>query len=182
MADNEWSMYQWVWRLESPLFLGMPPAGSLNRCRLYVSARVIHGAVAAELARGKSEESFPDYGKLGHEVGLRCRFTYLYPAERTENGYKVWLPEYKEKMGMTWGIRSATEEEMFPEERERRFKRRLLDSRPGTAVQPETDTAFEGSLRETECIHMWWREASVKSLEPIPVFFAGIYISETECV
>jgi len=111
-----WTMYQWVWRLESPLFVGKPPAGSLNRTRLYVPARALHGAFAAEAARRKYDEDkagnnanssdstakqkdakknlSPDYGKFGRELGIWGRFTYLYPAEKMDDRLLVWLPRY----------------------------------------------------------------------------------------
>jgi len=50
-----WTLYRWVWRLEAPLFLGMPPSGSLNRCRLYVPACNLWGALTAELAQRRAE-------------------------------------------------------------------------------------------------------------------------------
>jgi hypothetical protein len=71
-----WTALQWVWRLDAPLFLGMPPAGALNRCRPYLSARAMHGAVTSELARlnGEGKSKFPDYGKFGKEVGVKLSF------------------------------------------------------------------------------------------------------------
>ena len=97
-----WTLHRWVWRLEAPLFIGMPPAGTLNRCRLYIPARTFHGAVTAEIARSRNGDSFPDYGKLGWEIGLNCRFTYLYPAEKSGGNYVVWLPKYLKDKGLFW--------------------------------------------------------------------------------
>ncbi|GIW70798.1 MAG: hypothetical protein KatS3mg102_0340 [Planctomycetota bacterium] len=54
-----WSLFRWTWQLESPLYVGMPPAGSLNRCRLYVPARALWGAVTAEIARAAAGGGFP---------------------------------------------------------------------------------------------------------------------------
>ncbi len=155
-----WTLFRWVWRLEAPLFIGMPPAGSLNRCRLYVPARAMHGAVTAELARmnGDEKAQFPDYGKFGKEVGENCRFTYLYPAEKCKNNFLPWLPKYVQnrnaahKTGLRWHRVDGKADES-----DRDFRRRLLDSRHGTAIAPESDSASEGTLRETECINTCWR-------------------------
>lgn len=46
-----WALHYWSWQLDGPLYVGAPPAGSLNRARLYVPARALWGAVTAELAR-----------------------------------------------------------------------------------------------------------------------------------
>jgi hypothetical protein len=156
-----WTAYQWIWQVEGPLFVGMSPAGTLNRCRLYVPARAIHGAVTAELARIKSEEkalTFPDYEKFGKEVGENCRFTYFYPSEKIGENYVAWLPHYVERKGLLWCPCSASEEKA--ELSDRAFRRRLLDSRFGTAIAPESDAAAEGTLRETECITPWWRDST----------------------
>ncbi|MCE5336409.1 MAG: hypothetical protein LLG06_17660 [Desulfobacteraceae bacterium] len=159
-----WTALQWVWRLEAPLFIGMPPSGALNRCRSYVPARVLWGSVTAEISRSRNGENFPDYGKLGWEVALNCRFTYLFPAERRGKGFLPWMPKYvtgqgwnndEQRTGLRWYRQNGDGDES-----DRDFRRRLLGSRPGTAIAPESDSASEGTLRETECINPWWRDAN----------------------
>lgn len=162
-----WNLFRWVWRLEAPLFIGMPPAGALNRCRLYVPARVLWGAATAEMSRSRDGDSFPDYGKLGWEIGLNCRFTYLYPAERISGNYLVWLPEFKQSRGLIWRRQDGKEIS------DREFRQSLLDARPGTAIAPETDSASEGTLRETECINPRWRNSSGHEEGQRPVFLLG---------
>jgi hypothetical protein len=165
-----WTLYRWVWRLEDPLFIGMPPAGTLNRCRLYVPALALHGAVTAELARLNAEgkSKFPDYGKFGHEVGINCRFTYLYPTEKNGDKFLVWTPEYRDANGLCWHRQDGKECLL-----DRDFRLHLLNTRPGTAVAPETDSAHEGTLRETECINPYWRDLRVSAAKPNPMFFLG---------
>jgi len=162
-----WTALQWVWRLEAPLFIGMPPAGALNRCRPYVPARVFWGAITAEISRLTNGESFPDYDKVGDEVALNCRFTYLFPAEKLGDKFLVWLPKFEKKIGLRWYCL-----ENHGNVSDRDFKRRLLDSRPGTAIAHETNSAFEGTLRETECINPWWRDSD-RQREPKAVLLFG---------
>ena len=150
-----WTALRWVWRLEAPLFVGMPPAGALNRCRPYVPARVLWGAVTAEISRSRNGESFPDYCKLGCEVALNCRFTYLFPAEKRGDKFLAWMPKFERMRGVQWYCHGG-EESLS----DRNFRRRLLDSRTGTAIAPESDSASEGTLRETECINPWWRDSN----------------------
>ncbi len=163
-----WTALRWIWRLEAPLFIGMPPAGALNRCRPYVPARVLWGAVTAEISRSRNRESFPDYGKLGWEIALNCRFTYLYPTEKSGDEFLVWMPKYEKVKGVHW-YRQDGKESLS----DRDFRHRLLDSRPGTAIAPETDSASEGTLRETECINPWWHASSGCQEEPIPMLLLG---------
>lgn len=151
-----WNVYHWVWQLESPLYIGMPPAGVLNRCRLYVPARVMHGAVTAELARIGKDNDFPDYNKMGQETGLNCRFTYLYPAEEVNGTYYAWLLKYQEGVGLVWQRKGSSEDPAT----DREFRNKLLDSRPSTSINPDTDSALDNSLRETEYVNTHWREKS----------------------
>jgi hypothetical protein len=169
-----WNLFRWVWRLEAPLSIGMPPVGSLNRCRLYVPARVLWGAVTAEVSRSKDADRFPGYRKLGGEIALNCRFTYLYPAEKIDDDYLPWLPEFEQSKGLIWRRQDGRE---LPD---REFRRHLLDARPGTAIDPLTDSASEGTLRETEFINPWWRNSPCFEEKQCPVFLLGyVFIKDS---
>lgn len=147
-----WSLHKWVWRLESPLSIGMPPAGSLNRCRLYIPARTIWAAVTSETARGQAED-FPEYRDVGEMIREQVRFSYLFPAERAGGEWRAWLPRFEIGGGLVWHCQGMQGDAVL----DRVFRRRLLDARPGTAIDADTDSAESGSLRETECVLPFWR-------------------------
>lgn len=147
-----WSLYRWTWRLKTPLFVGSPPAGALNRCRLYVPARAVWGAVTAELARLEGSDD-QKYRPVGDELRQNARFSYLYPAESCGEHWFACLPEYREGDGLVW----VREDDANGAIADRRFRRRLLWTRPATAIDPDNDAALDGSLRETECIQPLWR-------------------------
>lgn len=168
-----WKAYRWVWRLEAPLHVGMPPAGALNRCRLYVPARMIWAAFTAEISRSKSNRGFPNYDTTGKEIASNCRFTNLYPAEKKGDDFLVWLPEFKKSIGLQWR-RSCNKKKLS----NRDFKHYLLISRPSTAVTPESDSAAEGTLRETECINPWWRlHDKTENARPV-LLYGYVFIKE----
>jgi hypothetical protein len=150
-----WTLYRWTWRLESPLFVGVPPAGSLNRCRLYVPSRALWGALTAELAR-RREDGFPSYEAEGTTLHENARFTYLFPAECQGKDWRAWLPRYEERDGLVW--RREDRPDGKHDLTNRQMCLRLLDARPGTAIDPDSDSAEEGSLRETECVSPQWRD------------------------
>jgi hypothetical protein len=135
--------------------VGIPPAGSINRCRLYVPARTLWGALTAELARHHAASGFPDYPYWGKELRDKARFTYLYPAEWDGQVWRAWLPCFEPNKGLVW-VREGSEAEGGLADRQMRM--RLLSTRAATAIDPESDTAAEGSLRETECINTHWRD------------------------
>lgn len=159
-----WTIYRWTWRLESPLFVGVPPAGSLNRCRLYVPSRALWGALTAELAR-RRKNGFPSYETEGTALHENARFTYLFPAECDGKHWRAWLPRYEDRDGLVW--RREDQSDSKHDLTNRQMRMRLLDARPGTAIDPDSDSAEEGSLRETECVLPQWRSSG------FPVAFVG---------
>jgi hypothetical protein len=142
-----WQVYRWVWRLESTLHIGLSPAGFLNRTRLYIPARTMWGALTAVLAQRNASGAWPDYQGIGNTLKEQARFSYLYPAEQVGGEWHPWLPRYEEK-GLCWQ-RQNSEEKLS----DRSFRQRLLSTHPGTAIDPASDTAAEGTLRErnTSC-------------------------------
>lgn len=158
-----WSLFRWVWRLESPLYIGMPPAGSLNRTRVYVPARAIWGALTAELARQEAPNGQkPDYECVGEDLKKSYRFTYLYPAKQANDTWHVWLPTYRDGHGLSWA-RDGHADVVG----DRQFRQRLLSTRPGTSIDATTDSAEDGSLRETECIEARWRDERGEDAGPV---------------
>lgn len=153
-----WSLYRWVWQLQSPLHVGMPPAGPLNRTRLYVPARAIWGALTAEYARSKGTAAL-DYAGAIAKLRENMRFTYLFPAEPgPEDGWLAWLPRYERARGLVW----AREDGEVRSHRQMRLQ--LVIARPATAIDPQTNTAAEGTLRETECLSPRWRSGEPVAL------------------
>lgn len=150
-----WSLFRWTWLLEAPLYVGTAPAGSLNRCRLYVPARALWGALTAELAP-RQAVTLPQYEQVGKALQEHTRFTYLYPAEKDGERWRAWLPRYERGNGLVW--RREDRIDRGPDPTHRAFRMRLLGTRPATAIDPSSDTAAEGSLRETECMNTRWRE------------------------
>lgn len=151
----KWELYRWVWVLKSPLFVGRTPAGALNRCRLYIPARSLWGAITAEIAR-INNENFPDYATIGNEIKKSIRFTFLFPAIKTGKGWKAWLPCYLEGKGLCWVLENENKNQKNCISNSA-FRAKLLGTRPGTAIDPKNYSAEESSLHETECIQTYWR-------------------------
>lgn len=159
-----WSLFRWVWQLDGPLYVGMPPAGSLNRTRLYVPARALWGALTAELSRREAQNGKePQYQAVGESLQKDYRFTYLYPAQKVDSTWQAWLPNFRNALGLSW----AREDQPEQAEVDRRFRRRLLSTRPATSIEASTDTAEDGSLRETECIATRWQNHANRDAGPV---------------
>lgn len=159
-----WSLFRWVWQLDGSLHVGMPPAGSLNRTRLYVPARALWGALTAELSRREAKNGKePHYQTVGESLQKDYRFTYLYPAEQDGKAWHAWLPTYQEGLGLAWARQDHADGLVG----DRQFRRRLLSTRPGTSIDATTDSAEDGSLRETECIEARWRDERGRDAGPV---------------
>lgn len=156
-----WILYRWTWRVASPLFVGATPSGALNRCRVYVPARPFWGAITAELARLQGD-NHPKYQQVGEDLRKHARFSYLFPAERIGDEWRAWLPEYREGAGLVWA-REGGDAVLA----DRNLRRQLLGTRPATAVDPDSDSALDGSLRETECVQTWWRRSDGSANNPV---------------
>ncbi len=157
-----WSLHRWAWLIETPLFVGSPPAGSLNRCRPYVLARGIWAALTSELAQAGAN-GFPDYQQQGNTLRECVRFTYLYPAALVNGAWRAWLPEYVWDRGLVWRREDNTNGSVA----DRLFRRWIIDARAGTAIDADSDTAAEATLRETECVMTNWRAGSPSGSEPV---------------
>jgi hypothetical protein len=156
-----WELYRWTWRVVSPLFIGTTPSGALNRCRVYVPARPLWGAITAELARLEGDKE-PQYRQVGDALREHAGFSYLFPAERGGDDWPAWLPEYREGAGLVWA-REGCEAVLA----DRNIRRQLLGTRPATAVDPDSDSALDGSLRETECVQTSWRRGEGTTSDPV---------------
>lgn len=166
-----WELYRWVWQLCSPLHIGTTPAGSLNRTRLYIPARNMWAALTAEIARRQSASSFPNYQSVGQELQEHVRFSYLFPAEKVNGRWCAWLPRYQTDKGVS-GLFWHREDGEADPVLDRRFRQRLLDTRPGTALVPGSNTAEEATLREFEYVMPHWRPENGYSASQ-PMAFVG---------
>ncbi len=151
-----WTLFRWVWQLQSPLYVGAEPAGAINRTRLYIPARTLWGAITAQIARSRAGNAFPNYDAIGEIIQNYARFSYLFPGENIGNSWYAWLPCYEQGKGLVW----QREDGNSPLLNNRQFRMRLLSTRAATAIEPSSDSAEEGSLRETECINTKWRDMS----------------------
>jgi len=172
-----WTLYRWTWRVKSPLYISMPPAGVLTRCRLYVPAYTLWGAVTNEL--GKREVELPSgnkfepakvrqyYEEVGKYLKEKTRFSYLYPAEPVDGNWKTWLPRYQEGQGLSWLREDQLDKPDNKGYSHRTFRSQLLYTRLNTAIERKTGTASDETLHETECLQPFWRSNKKNAGKPV---------------
>jgi len=135
-----WTLHQVTWRLESPLHSGFAKLGNIQRTRLYVTGRMLWGALTARLTRDQKSN---DYEAVGKAVKECLAFSYGYLC-LSEDGSRPLLPVYTEK-GLHYRLGNQT----LPE---RIAQRLCLSSYASTALDYSNNAAVDGSLHEVEFI------------------------------
>lgn len=126
-----WQKYDLVFRLHSPLHIGWRKTSNLMQTRKYVPAKNLWAALTARLTRGAGKGAEGQaYVAIGAQVQECFRFSYLYPALKDGEEYKVYYP---------W-------------ENEAEFDYLFLDSYASTALNYESQAAEDGLLHDTEFI------------------------------
>jgi len=117
---------------------------------------------------------FHTYEAVGKELREQCRLTYLFPSEFRDGSWSTWLPEYRTGLGLCWVSESGD-----ASVEHRAFRRSLLWTRAGTAIDPDSDAALDGSLRETECVQCQRRTVNTKRYAELAM--AGyVFVQDTD--
>ncbi len=135
-----WTLYRVTWRLESPLHSGFAKLGNIQRTRLYVTGRMLWGALTARLTRDLSSS---DYDSVGRAIGNCLAFSYGYLSFQAD-GSQMLLPRYTYA-----GLRFTVNGQPLSEGEAQRL---CATSYASTALNYWSNAAEEGSLHEVEFI------------------------------
>jgi len=142
-----WQVYEIVFDIVSPICVGDKYIGSLRKCRPYVPASAMWGAITASLTRQlwerdelKDYDVKAKYRYVGKEILEKCLicgyFFILY-----ENN--ILYPQYIAEHGLTYGKDNMSELE---------FESKFLTSMTVTGIDASTLGADEKTLHEVEFI------------------------------
>ena len=120
-----WELYQLIFRLEAPIHSGYIKIGNVQRTRLYITGRMMWGALTARITRLQNSS---DYKGIGEMVRKCLRTSYFYPA--------FYNGDYMDSLTLSTKI----------------VERVLLTSYASTAINYSHWAAKEGSLHEIEMI------------------------------
>lgn len=149
-----WNVYRLVYRAMSPIHIGWHTLGYIKLTRHYIPGKNIWGAMTANLTRTCGAEGIDGYKEFGDLLKTKILTSYFYPALDFN---KPLLPHFKEK-GLCYGTYTVED-----------FERRFIGSFGQTAILPQSNTAEDESLHESEYIsHCINKGGGYK-----PVFFVG---------
>jgi len=131
-----WTAYRLVYQAKSPVHIGWHTLGYIKLTRYYITGKAIWGALTANLTRACF--TYDDYIDVGNLLCSSILTGYFYPSLDPDS--LPMLPEYTEN-GLMYGDYKRED-----------FERLYIKSYGQTAVLPESNTAEDGSLHESEYI------------------------------
>ncbi len=132
-----WSAYRLVYQAKSPIHIGWHTLGYINLTRYYIPGRTMWGAFTANLTRTYGEPGVGDYDTFGTLLKTDVLVSYFYPALNPD---RPMMPRFADG-GLSYGDMCAHD-----------FERSFIKSFGQTAILPESNTAEDQSLHESEFI------------------------------
>lgn len=145
-----WQVYEWKFRLKSPLHIGFHKILHFFKTRPYVPGKLLWGALTAKLT---PILGINDYQKVGDFLKKTFRFGYLYPYVEG----KLYIPQYTEE-GLKFGDLNQND-----------FEKKFISSMASAAIEAESLTAEEGMLHEVEFISPYTID------DGKPVYLKGLF-------
>ena len=153
-----WKAYRLVYQAKSPIHIGWHTLGYIKLTRYYITGKAMWGTFTANLTRAGEEKNTKAYQKYGELFKTDVLLSYFYPALDPDIPL---LPKFSAD-GLKYG--GCTEAD---------FERLFIKSYGQTAVLPDSNTAEDESLHESEFI------APCVGEEQSPVCFVGyIFIKD----
>ena len=156
-----WNVYRLVYRAMSPIHIGWHTLGYIKLTRHYIPGKNMWGAMTANLTRTYGAKGINGYKEFGDLLKTKILTSYFYPASDPD---KPLLPHFT-KQGLCYGVHTAKDDNYIVEE----FERRFIGSFGQTAILPQSNTAEDESLHESEYISPCINEKENRK----PVFFVG---------
>lgn len=135
-----WNVYKVVFRMESPLHSGWMKAGNVQRTRLYVTGRMMWGALTANITRMIGD----NYSEIGEDVKKHLIASYFFPCF-DKKGEKLALPFYDENR-IKYNIGKSEFTASIVD-------RALITSYNSTSIDPNKLSAEDASLHEIELLN-----------------------------
>lgn len=130
-----WKAYKLVYQAKSPVHIGWHTLGYIKLTRYYITGKNIWGAMTANIVRTLYRHE--DYRAVGELLKNNILISYFYPALDFQNPL---LPKFQDN-GLYYGQYSESD-----------FERLFIQSYGQTAVLPESNTAEDQSLHESDFI------------------------------
>ncbi len=150
-----WKAYRLVYQAKSPIHIGWHTLGYIKLTRYYITGRNMWGAMTANIVR--TLYGHDDYHGVGELLKKNILISYFYPA--IDDFRNPLLPNFQND-GLHYGGYPVSD-----------FERLFIRSYGQTAVLPESNTAEDQSLHESDFISHYVEEENTKKRRN--VYFVG---------
>lgn len=155
-----WAAYRLVYQAKSPIHIGWHTLGYIKLTHYYITGKSIWGAMTANFTRTFGSPGVVDYKKFGQLFEKDILASYFYPAIDPDIPL---LPKYT-ITGLRYGECSKED-----------FERLFIKSYGQTAVLPESNTAEDETLHESEYISPC---VEIKGSQQQVFFIGYVFIKE----
>lgn len=155
-----WTAYRLVYQAKSPIHIGWHTLGYIKLTRYYITGKAMWGAMTANITRALGSPGISEYETFGALLKGKILTSYFFPAVVPDSPLR---PSFTNK-GLFYGDMTESD-----------FERLFIKSYGQTAVLPDTNTAEDESLHESEYISP---SVEIKGNQR-QVFFVGyVFIKE----
>ncbi|RJO61282.1 hypothetical protein C4544_03255 [candidate division WS5 bacterium] len=169
-----WTAYRLVYQAKSPIHIGWHTLGYIKLTRYYITGKAMWGAMTANIARIMNlDKPLQDHYKdIGNTLMNKYIFaSYFYPALDHK---KPLHPCFTDR-GLIYGSLHTPDPSQEGNYTLDKFERLFIKSYGQTAVMPDTNTAEDETLHESEFISSMVYEKD----EQKPVYFVGyVFIND----
>ena len=162
-----WDAYKITFQMQSPLHSGYAKVGNIQQTRLYITGRMLWGALTSQITHLANSTN---YDQIGREVQKYLRTSYFFPCLDRE-GNRPILPQVQDHQS-GYRVNCA----YFKASKVERW---LITSYASTAISTDTFTAEEGSLHEVELIsHRFLNNVNENGISinaGDPVYLTGVF-------
>ena len=137
-----WNIQRLVYQAKSPIHIGWHTLGYIKLTRHYIPGRTMCGAITANMTRTYGNKGVDSYNVFKEIFKTKILTSYFYPAIDPD---APLLPRFTGQ-GMEYGFTGST---CLPKAD---FERNFIGSFGQTAVLPQSNTAEDNTLHESEYI------------------------------
>jgi len=163
-----WKAVKIIYKAKSSVHIGHHTLGYIKLTRPYITGRAVWGAATANLTRcfGKSDGDISkQYEWFGRFLREQVIFSYFYPAFESE---EPWVPRFTER-GLYYSSLSYPDNALS----EHHFQNCFIGSFGQTAISPNSNTAQDETLHESEFIRSQVEYRSKDGKSTREVYFVG---------
>ncbi|HOI25570.1 MAG TPA: hypothetical protein PK581_08320 [Caldisericia bacterium] len=171
---TKWKIEKLVYQLHTPLRIGRTSRGFILQTRYYIPGTAMWGAITNKIGRSivsANANPYKHFMDIGTELmNIKIFASYFFPAIFENDKCYCLKPRYRDNKGLEYECPHAINKDRCIDKEE--FESIFISSITQTAINPNCNSAEDGSLHETEFI----KNVIHLNSKKLNVFFVGYLI------